>query len=134
MLTLELKMLCASIVLGLIHILVAAHAASLQRGYRWAAGPRDEPVAALHGVAGRLARALDNFRETFPFFAALVLAIEVTGKHSAVSAWGSLLYFGARLAYLPAYALGIFLLRSLIWNVATAGIILLLVALVETRA
>jgi uncharacterized MAPEG superfamily protein len=53
-----------SIVLGLVHI-VLAHAASLQRGYVWAASSRDEAVPALTGVAGRLARALQNFGETF---------------------------------------------------------------------
>jgi uncharacterized MAPEG superfamily protein len=40
--TLELKLLALSIVLGLVHIVLASHAASLQRGYVWTAGSRDE--------------------------------------------------------------------------------------------
>src|SRR5262245_39315171 len=68
--TLELKMLALSIVLGLVQIVLASHAASLQRGYVWTASSRDEAVPELTGVAGRLARALHNFVETFPLFAA----------------------------------------------------------------
>jgi uncharacterized MAPEG superfamily protein len=78
-----------------------------------------------------LTRALANFSETFPYFAALVLACQLTGRNSALSEWGALLYFWGRVAYLPLYAIGVFLVRSLAWNVATAGIILLLVALVR---
>jgi uncharacterized MAPEG superfamily protein len=134
MLPLELQILAAGVALGIVHIVAASHSASLQRGYRWAAGARDERQGALTGVAGRLARALHNFLETFPFFAALVLAICVTGRSSALSQWGAMLYLAGRIAYLPAYAFGIYLLRSLIWNVAAIGILLLLVALLTADA
>ena len=87
-LSVELLVLCASVGLGLVHIVVASHYASLQRGYRWTASARDGEVPPLKGVAGRLARALDNFSETFPYFAALALAIEITGRHSDLSEWG----------------------------------------------
>lgn len=127
----ELQMLIAAIVLGFVHLIAASHAASLQRGYRWTAGARDETLPPLTGVAGRLARASANFAETFPYFAALVLAVEVTGQRDAYSYWGVVLYVGARVAYLPLYAFGVFLVRSLVWNVATAGIVLLLVALLR---
>src|SRR5436190_20651326 len=125
-LTIELKILALSIVLGFVHIVVASHSASLQRGYRWTASARDEPLPPLTGMAGRLARALANFLVTFPFFAALVLLVHVTGTYGALSKWSVLLYFGGRLVYLPLYAFGVFLARSLVWNVATAGIFLLL--------
>lgn len=115
-----------SIILGFVHILLASHSASLQRGYRWTASARDEVRPPLTGMAGRLARAQMNFLETFPFFAALVLVIHVTGAYGALSKWGVLLYFGGRLVYLPLYASGVYIVRSLVWNVATAGIFLLL--------
>jgi uncharacterized MAPEG superfamily protein len=54
--TLEFKMLALSIVLGLTQILLASHAASLQRGYTWTASARDEAVPTLTGLAGRLDR------------------------------------------------------------------------------
>jgi uncharacterized MAPEG superfamily protein len=68
-------MLVWSVVLGIVQIVAASHAASLQRGYRWTASPRDEKVEPLRGVAGRLERALRNFLETFLLFAAADLAI-----------------------------------------------------------
>lgn len=126
--SLELHVLCLSIILGFVHIVLASHSASLQRGYRWTASARDELLPPLTGMAGRLARALTNFLETFPFFAALVLVVHVTGAYGALSKWGVLLYIGGRLVYLPLYAFGVFLARSLIWNIATAGIFLLLVS------
>jgi uncharacterized MAPEG superfamily protein len=121
---LEIASLIASVVLGLVHVVAASHSASLQRGYRWSAGARDENPAPLSGVAGRLARALDNFIETFPLFIAVVLVAQVRGVHNAITQLGAVLYFCGRLAYLPLYARGVFLLRSLAWNVATAGIVL----------
>ena len=122
-------MLGFSAALGLVHIVAASHSASLQRGYRWTASARDEPTSPLLGAAGRLARALANFTETFPPFAALVLAVLVAGRSGLLSEWGAGLYFAGRLAYLPLYAFGVPLIRSLAWNVATFGIILLIVAL-----
>jgi uncharacterized MAPEG superfamily protein len=128
--TLELKMLALSIVLGLVQIVLASHAASLQRGYVWTASSRDEGVPALTRVGGRLARALQNFVETFPLFAAAVLIAHVAGRHSWMTEWGVHLYFWGRIVYLICYAAGVFLLRSLVWNVATLGIVLVLLSLV----
>jgi len=109
----------------------ASQSASFQRGYRWTASARDSELAPLRGVAGRLARALNNFTETFPYFAALALAVEVTGRHSNLSEWGAVAYLVGRVLYLPLYASGIPLVRSLAWNVATIGIIAVLVALLR---
>ena len=124
----ELLVVCFSVILGLVHILLASHSASLQRGYRWAASARDEPLPPLTGAAGRLARALANFLETFPLFLALVVVVHFNGAYGELSKWGALLYLAGRLAYLPLYAFGVYLVRSLAWSVATAGILLLLVS------
>ena len=115
-------------ILGLVHIILASHSASLQRGYKWAAGARDQPLAPLTGVSGRLERASDNFLETFPFFVAMVVVVHFTDAYGELSKWGALLYLAGRVVYLPLYAFGVFLVRSLAWNVATAGILLLLVS------
>ena len=128
--TLELKMLALSVVLGLVQIVLASHAASLQRGYAWAASPRDEAVPILTGAAGRLERALRNYVETFPLFAAAVLMAHVAGRHSWMGEWGVQLYFWARVAYVAFYATGVLLVRSLVWNVATIGIVLVLLSLI----
>ena len=124
-------MLTLSVVLGIVQIVASSHAASLQRGYRWTAGPRDEHAPPLRGVAGRLDRALRNFMETFPLFAAVVLAAHMSDTHGALTVWGAYLYFWARVAYVFLYAAGMPLIRSLVWNVATFGIFLFVVALLS---
>ena len=122
-------MLTLGVVLGLVQIVAASHAASLQRGYRWTSSPRDEPTPPLRGVAGRLDRALRNYLETFPLFAAVVLVAHLSETHNALTEWGSRLYLWGRVAYVPLYAAGVPLVRSLAWNVATVGIVLLAIAL-----
>ena len=125
----ELQMLVWSVVLGFVHVVAASHAASAQRSYRWTASARDQEVAPLTGVAGRLDRALRNFSETFPMFAALVFAAYAVGRHNALTETGAVLYFVARLVYFPLYACGVPLVRSLVWNVAALGMALLVAAL-----
>ena len=126
--SLELRILVWSVLLGFVHIIASSHAKSLQRGYRWTASARDEALPPLTGVASRLERALRNYLETFPLFAALVLVAEVAGIHTRLTEWGALLYLGARVVYLPLYALGVPLIRSLVWNVAAIGMLLFVIA------
>jgi uncharacterized MAPEG superfamily protein len=127
--TIELKILAWSVVLGLVQILLSAHASSLQVGYRYTAFAR-EARPPLTGVAGRLERALCNFLETFPLFVAAILLVHVTGRRGSLSEIGAEMYLAARVVYLPLYAAAVPLVRSLVWNVATIGIVLVLLALV----
>ena len=83
----------------------------------------------LKGAAGRVDRAVTNFLETFPLFAAAVLIAHVAGRHGALTVWGVHLYFWGRVIYAIAYSAGFPLVRSMIWNVATGGIVLLWIAL-----
>ncbi len=46
-----------------------------------------------------------------------------------MSAIGAAMYFAARVIYVPLHVAGIPLLRSLVWNVATVGIVLILLSL-----
>jgi uncharacterized MAPEG superfamily protein len=130
--TTELRFLAASVILGLVHLIAASHLISVQRGYRWTASDREEPVPLLRGLANRVDQATMNFLETFPFFAALVLAAHLTNTHSALTIWGVQLYFWGRIGYLLASAAGYGLVRSLIfWNAALTGIVLFLIALLK---
>jgi uncharacterized MAPEG superfamily protein len=130
-LSVEVQVLTWSVVLGFVHVVASSHAKSLQRGYRWTAGARDEQLPPLTGVAGRLERATCNYLETFPFFAALVLAAQATDVHDALTEWGSIMYIGARIVYLPLYACGVVLVRSLVWNIAAIGMFLFVIALLR---
>ena len=59
----------------------------------------------------------------------MVFAAHAVGRHNALTESGAVLYFVARLADLPLSALGVPLVRSLVWNVAALGMTLMLVAL-----
>jgi len=125
----ELQMLAAAVIIGIVHLLWAAAAAQPQRGLKWNTGPRDEPVV-LTGVAGRLERAFANFRETFPFFAVLVIVDYLGGRLGDLTAYGAVLYVAARALYIPLYAFGVPHVRSLAWVASMVGILMLLAALV----
>ena len=124
--TTELWLLVAAVLLGFVQIVLQAQSMNIQRGYRWNAGPRDEVLPALTGAAGRLNRALRNFLETFPLFAAAVLIAAIANIHNSLTLWGAWLYLLGRNVYVPLYAFGVRYVRSLAWNVAVLGIFLIL--------
>jgi uncharacterized MAPEG superfamily protein len=125
----ELEMLLWAVVLGLVQLVVAASFSTGQRGLMWGAGPRDGEPRALTPVAARLDRAFRNILETFGFFAVAVLLLHATGKANAQSAMGAQLYFWARVVYMPAYAVGIPFLRTLVWFASIVGIVMVLLPL-----
>jgi uncharacterized MAPEG superfamily protein len=128
--TTELLMLALSVVLGFVHIIVSATATTSQYGSKWNVSARDDEMPPLKGIAGRLQRALHNFLETFPLFAVAVLIADATNRHGWLALWGSQIYFYARVIYLPLYAAGIPVVRTLVWTVATLGIVMVLLALI----
>ena len=121
----ELKILEWSILLGVVYVLLAAAFATQQRGMAWNAGNRTGE-AALTGAADRASRASRNFLETFPFFAAAVLAVLVGQCANTTTALGAQLYIWARVVYLPVYIIGIPYLRTLVWAVSLVGILMVL--------
>jgi uncharacterized MAPEG superfamily protein len=127
--TIELSLLAASIVFGILQIIIVSHLQSWQRGYRWTASSREESVAPLIGPAGRAERALRNYLETFPFFAAAILAVVATNTHSSLTMWGAQIYFWGRIVYAILYVADLPLARSLVWNVPTIGILMNLAGL-----
>ena len=127
--TIELQMLAWAGVLGLAQIMFAAGAVTRERGTGWNASARDGQAPPPGKLAGRLLRAQSNFLETFPIFAAAALAVVFAGKADGQTAVAAQLYFWARVAYVPLYAAGIPYVRSLVWLVSLAGIVMLLYAL-----
>lgn len=125
--TFELLMLALSVVLGFVHIIVSACATTHQYGVRWNMSARDAQMPPLDVVAGRLQRASHNFLETFPLFAVAVLIADATNRHGLLSVVGSQVYFYARVIYLPVYAAGLPVVRSIVWSVATLGIVMVLI-------
>lgn len=124
----EMQMLWLSVALGLVQIVAVVVCSGLAGRTSWALGPRDAAGPPFGTIGARLERALKNFLETFVLFAAVVLMAQALGKHTSMSGLGAQLFFWSRLAYVPAYAAGIPVLRTLIWTVGFVGIVLVFLA------
>jgi uncharacterized MAPEG superfamily protein len=122
----ELYVLAWGCILALVHVFAAGNAKTMQYGTKWNTGPRDEEPAPPSPVTGRLMRAQANFFETFPLMVAAVLIISVAGLSSRSTEIGSLMWIGARIVYLPLYAMGIPVLRSLVFLVSLVGLLMVL--------
>ncbi|SJM57841.1 Inner membrane protein [Brevundimonas diminuta 3F5N] len=127
--TTELTYLAATLVLALVQVFLPAFARTREFGLSWNAGARDKTPEAHSPVVGRLERAQANLFETLPLFIGAVLIAHVADRTGALTAWGAALYFWARVAYIPLYALGVPYIRSLVWLVSLAGLAMCLLAL-----
>jgi uncharacterized MAPEG superfamily protein len=125
----EFILLALTLILALVQIGAAGMARTAELGGKWNAGPRDGSAPPPGKIAGRLMRAQSNLFETLPIFATAVIMAHIVGKDGPLTAVGAGLYFSGRLIYLPLYAFGIPYIRSLVWLIATAGLVMILVAL-----
>jgi len=122
----EFWCLFGAMILGLVHMTAASFTFKAQVGNAYTVGARDEGLRPA-GVAARLDRAQRNFLETFAVFAAAVLMSQALDKLGGLGAWGSALYLGGRILFLPLYALGTPWLRTFSWNAATLGLVLVMI-------
>ena len=125
----EFIMLAVTLILALVQIGAAGVARTAELGAKWNAGPRDAEVPPPGKLAGRLMRAQANLFETLPIFAAAVIMAHIAGKDGILTGVGAHLYFFGRLIYVPLYAFGVPYIRSLVWLVAAAGLVMVLAAL-----
>ncbi|WP_421594657.1 MAPEG family protein [Shinella sp. M27] len=129
-----LPMVGWSAVLLIVHVLLQAFTTSAEAsktlGASWNPGPRDVDFSPSGKVAGRAARASANFRETYPAFVALALALVLKGDASGWGITGAWLWFACRVAYIPLYLAGVAYVRSLAWVLSMIGLTMMLLALV----
>ncbi len=125
----ELLLLALTLILAVIQIGAAGMARTAELGAKWNAGPRDGENPPPGKLSGRLIRAQTNLFETLPLFIAAVLMVHVTGKDDVLSFLGAHLYFFGRVVYVPLYAFGVPYVRSLVWLVATGGLLMVIAAL-----
>ena len=126
--SIEIQMLCWSVVLGLVQLAISTTLAVKDRGLAYAAGPHDTPAPPVTVLTGRLLRAFHNFRETFVYFAVAVIIVTLLNKTNAHTALGAQIYFWARLVYVPVYAAGISYLRTTVWSVSIIGLVMVFLA------
>lgn len=123
--TTELTVLAWTLVLALLQILLAAALRTKETGISFNISARDTDAPPPGRLTARLQRAQANLFETLPIFIALVLIAHGAAMHSSQTVLGCWLYLGARIVYLPLYAFGIPLLRTLVWVVSIAGLVYL---------
>jgi uncharacterized MAPEG superfamily protein len=127
MMATELWILAWACILGLVHVFAAVRFKTRQYGTRWNVGARDEVLPPPEPLVGRLARAQANYFETFPIMVAAVLIVIVAGRNNEVTALGAGIWLVARIIYLPLYALGIPVVRTVCFLVSIVGLLMVLV-------
>ncbi|GAA4710905.1 MAPEG family protein [Sphingomonas lutea] len=120
----EFICLGALILLALVNIFWAGSTRTRQYGRDWNTGARDEQMPPLNPLAGRLLRAQANLFETLPLFVAALLGAAFLDRLGWKTEVGALLYVISRAIYLPLYAAGTPKVRTLVWTLATAGLLL----------
>ncbi|NBZ87633.1 MAPEG family protein [Stagnihabitans tardus] len=113
----ELTALALAALWQTIQFVLFALPANLELTPAYTTSPRDTPPPrALSKVTARLQRALNNHFEGLILFTIAVLVTVQSGQSTPFSAACAWTYLAARVAYVPAYALGWAPLRSLIWS------------------
>lgn len=129
--TTELTMLAWTLVLAFVHIAAFSTARTAQYGTRWNMGARDGAMPPLSPLADRLGRAQANLFETLPLFIGAVLLAHAADVGTAHTVLGAELYFWARVLYLPLYALGVPVVRTLVWLASVAGLAMIVLAVLQ---
>ena len=126
--TTELILLAWTLVLALVQIMLTANLRTAETGIQYNASARDGEAPPPRPVTARLQRAQANLFETLPLFIGAVLIAHVSGSEGDLTLWGCWMYLIARIVYIPLYAAGIPYVRSLVWLVSLAGLVMVLAA------
>jgi|SRR5580658_5997175 uncharacterized MAPEG superfamily protein len=124
----ELTMLVWAVILTLVQMVVAGLGSIAMVGVGPLVGNR-ERLPPITGWAGRARRAHRNMLENLVLFAALVLVTEITNRNNWMTGLGAELFVGGRVAYAIVYIAGVPWLRTLVWAVAIAGLVVMLTQL-----
>jgi len=125
----ELMWLVWAVALTVVQMLIAVTGATLQVGLPRLAGNR-EGMPPLTGWVGRAERAHYNMLESLVLFAALAVIAVLANKTNSTTLMGAQLFVWARLAYAIIYLAGIPWLRTLVWTVSMAGLVMIFLQLV----
>jgi uncharacterized MAPEG superfamily protein len=79
----------------------------------------------------RAARALANLQEAMPVFLGLALLNMITTPDAATAKTGALVFLIARTLYAAIYIAGVPVVRTLLWAVSWAGLVMMLMPLLD---
>jgi uncharacterized MAPEG superfamily protein len=71
----------------------------------------------------------DNFKESYPVFIALALALTISGRAGGLADTGAWLWLGGRIIYIPLYIGGVPWLRTLAFAISAVGLVMMLTRL-----
>jgi uncharacterized MAPEG superfamily protein len=118
----EVKILALGALLLVIYIFTATRFKTAQYGRKWNVGARDESLPPPNAVTGRTMRAQANFEETFPVAIVALLGVVLANRTSEMTALGGWIWLGARVVYLPLYAFGVPVVRTIVFVISMIGL------------
>lgn len=121
----EIKVLGFAALLQFAQFILMAVLVNLQLGPAYTGGNRDEERRAT-GMAGRMKRAVDNHFEGLALFTIAVIVVVLGDASTPFTEKCAWVYLVGRILYVPAYASGVYLVRSLIWGVSFAATLAML--------
>ena len=124
----ELTLLTCVVLLTLVQAVIAVLGALMQVGLPMLAGNR-EGMPEIRGWGGRAARAHRNMLENLVLFAVLVLVAVAAGKTNDTTLLGAQIFLWARVAYAAVYIAGLPWIRTGIWAVSVAGLVMIFLQL-----
>jgi uncharacterized MAPEG superfamily protein len=127
----EIVMLGLGAVLLLLQMFLQSVSSAIEFGGGYKVGPRDDSRVVRSVIAGRADRAFRNLLETFPIFAALALALVITGRNGGLGALGAQVWIVMRILYVPLYLVQIPFARSVVWFVSIFALVAMLVRLFQ---
>ena len=122
--SIELTLLIWSTVVFALYLGAQSTLYRVQHGVRFANTARDNE-GPPNLLTARAEKALRNFLETYAVFIALAVATELSGRSDVFTQWGAIIWFVARLVYLPLYVTGVQDIRSLVWFISAIGLALM---------
>ena len=120
----ELQSLFGVVVIYFLTIGVQGTLTAVIQGVPWGLGPRDD-APDLSTLQKRAARTVANNSEALLMFTPLVLIAHIAQISTDLTIMGALLFLAARALYVPIYLLGIPVVRTLVWTVGLAGLVLI---------
>jgi uncharacterized MAPEG superfamily protein len=127
----EIVMLGLGAVLLLLQMFLQSVSSAIELGGGYKAGPRDDTRVVRSVIAERADRAFRNLLETFPIFAALALALVITGRNGGLGALGAQAWIVMRILYVPLYLIQIPFARSVVWFASIFALVAMLVRLFQ---
>jgi uncharacterized MAPEG superfamily protein len=125
----ELTALALAGLLQALQFTAFAIPANKELGVGYTSSPRDRPPSRQMSIlTGRLQRALNNHFEGLILFTLAVVVVTLGNQSTPVTQYAAWAYLGARILYIPAYALGWRPWRSAIWGVGFLATVIMLIA------